>query len=111
MRSCGLVVKVKGSIVDVEGSILLLGTSTAGLLGGQTGKDAALSGVEGRVLDTRAGVNSNYAESARLSGGSGSSSGRETGGNDDVLELHGEMLWYVDCLKRKRVIEERRRSV
>lgn len=92
LGSCGLVVKVKGTIVDVEGGILLLGASAAGLLSGQTSKDAALGGVERRVLDTRPGVDGNDTEGAGLSGGSGSGSGRETGGNEDALELHDEML-------------------
>lgn len=56
LRSGRRVVEEQGTVLDVEGSILLLGTSTASTLGLEASKDAALGGVEAVVLHTRSRV-------------------------------------------------------
>lgn len=101
-----LVVEVQSTIVDVEGSLLLLGASAAGTLVGQTGKDAALRGVEGRVLNAAAGVNGNDTEGLGLSGRGSGGNGADTGGEGEVLELHvcGRSLNEEESRRRLRVV-------
>lgn len=99
------IVQVQSTVVDVESGLLLLGASAAGTLARQTSKDAALSGVESRVLDTAAGVDRNDTEGLGLGGRGSRGDGADTGGEGEVLELHfGEDCgWKCDWRDRKVV--------
>lgn len=88
LGSGGLVVEVQSTVLDVEGSLLLLGTSATGTLARQTSEDAALSSVEGRVLDVTARVNSHNTKSLRLGGRGGRDNGADGSSDGEVLDLH-----------------------
>lgn len=91
LRGGRLVVQVEGTILDVECGILLLGASAASSLLRQTSKEAALGGVESRVLYTRAGMNCNDTEGIRVGRRGGGDSHRDGGSKKKVLDLHDEM--------------------
>lgn len=88
LRGSRLVVEVEGTVVDVESGGLLLGTGTAGILGGETGEEAALGGIECRVLYRRGRVNGDDIESLGLSCRGSSGAGGQRSRNENVLELH-----------------------
>jgi hypothetical protein len=78
----GLVVKVQDTVDNVECGILHVHAS----------EDAAISGIEGRVLDITARVNGNNTEGLGRSSRSGQSDGGGRGGEDNVPDLHhGEL--------------------
>ena len=109
LGSSRLVVEIESTILDVESSRLLLRTSAAGVLGRKTSEEAALGGVEARVLHATAGMDSDNAESlvSRLSLVlSGSREGRDGGGSrgseEEVLEVHSDGGVFSRERKRKR---------
>ena len=88
LRSRGRVIQVERTLVDVEGSKLLLRTVTGSILVLKAGENAALGGIEGGILHTAAGVDGDDAEGLAGGGVRGRKSGGGGGSEEKVLELH-----------------------